>query len=306
MEAPRVPGPALRGGALVVALLAISTAAVLFKLSAAPPVIKAFYRLLLSTLLIAPFALWFYRAELRGLTGRDWVALSGIGAVLALHFWTWIASLDHTSVASSLLFVTLHPLLIGLAAPLVLGERTPALMWGAIGIALAGSALIAVGDAGLGGTHLLGDLLAFAGAVAFAVYLLAARRYRQTLSVLPYTLVVYGAASGTLLLIALVTQEPLWGYPKEEYGVFLALALVPMIFGHTVINWVVKYVPATVVSITILGEPVGGALLAWLVLQEAPPLMAYPGGLLILAGIFLALRAQARLTAAAAAPAAPP
>lgn len=293
------PSRLLTGSALLVALLAISTAATLFKLSHAPPVVKAFYRLLLTTLLIAPFALYLHRAELRGLPARDWGLLAGIGAVLALHFWTWIASLDYTSVASSLLFVTIHPLLIGLAAPLFLKERTPLDTWIAIGLALAGSAVIAVGDAGIGATTLLGDLLAFAGAVAFALYLLAARRVRQRLSVLPYTLVVYGAATLTLLAIALLTQDALWGYPPEEYGVFLALAVIPMLGGHTVINWVVKYVPATTVSITILGEPIGGAALAWLVLHEAPPPAAIWGGVLILAGIWLALRAEARVSAAA-------
>ena len=302
-DAERAPGRLVTGGALVVALLAVSTAATLFKLSEAPPVVKAFYRLLLTTLLIAPFAVALHGREMRALTRRDWALMSGIGVVLALHFWTWIASLDYTSTASSLLFVTLHPLLIGAAAPFVLGERTPVAMWVAIGIAFTGVAIIAAGDAGGGRLPLLGDFLAFLGAVAFAVYLLAARRIRQRLSVLPYTLVVYGAASASLLLFALLTREALWGYPPEEYGVFLALAVVPMIFGHTVINWVVKHVPATLVSVTILGEPVVGAAIAWLVLQEAPPAAAYYGGVFILAGIYLAVRVENRPKAPPDAPA---
>ncbi|HWG90593.1 MAG TPA: DMT family transporter [Candidatus Thermoplasmatota archaeon] len=288
--APREALRPLHATALVVALLAVSSAATLFKLSEAPPLVKAFYRLLLSTLLLAPFALFLKWSELRGLTRRDWLLLSGVGAVLALHFATWIASLDYTSVASSLLFVTIHPVLIGLAAPFLLKERTPALTWVGIVLALGGSAVIAVGDAGLGEMTLFGDALAFAGAVAFAVYLLSARSLRQRMSLLPYTFVVYGAASLTLLVLALLFGDPLWGYPAEEYGVFLALAVIPMIFGHTVINWVVKYVPATLVSVTILGEPIVGSVIAYLVFSEAPSTGTLVGGALVLAGLLLAVK----------------
>ena len=163
------------------------------------------------------------------------------------------------------------------------------LQWAGTGIALGGIAMITAGDWKAGvGQELIGDVLALLGMVAFAAYLLAGRRLRQRLPTLVYVVPVYGVSALVLLLIVMIMSTPLIGYPAQDWVIFLALAVVCTIVGHTLYNYSLAYVPASLVSVTLLGEPVLSSLFAWLLLSEVPSWFVLPGGILVLTGIYLA------------------
>lgn len=283
------PHPGLLGGGIATAVVAVSTAAILIRLSDAPTLVIAFYRLAIATVLIAPFALLSgkRRAALAKLSRRDWLGLSLVGVVLAVHFGAWIESLSLTTVAASVVLVTLHPVFVGIASDRLFDEGLGRLGWIGVAIAFLGGVVITLGDARLGLGSLVGDLLALVGALAAAAYFLAGRGYRRRLSLITYVVPVYGACSIALLAWALAAGNPLTGYPPREYALFAALAIVPMILGHTVLNWALKHVTAPVIATAILGEPVGSTILALVILQEIPPTITVLGGLVVLAGIGL-------------------
>lgn len=259
--------------------------------SEAPSVAIAFYRLLYATALLSPVALLLARRELAELSGRDWVGLGLVGAVLAVHFAAWISSLSLTSVASSVFLVTLHPVFVAFASHRLYGEGVAKVGFAGIVLALVGGLVIVVGDAGGGANPLLGDLLAFGGGIAAAVYFLAGRGYRRRLGLVAYVTPVYASASLFLALFLVLLPAPhggpVLGYPLREHLIFLALAVVPMILGHTILNWALRYVTAPIIATTILGEPIGASLLALLLLGEAPGVSTLLGGGLVLAGIAL-------------------
>jgi drug/metabolite transporter (DMT)-like permease len=290
--------------ALMGAVAAMSTAAVLIRLvGQAGPLAIAFYRLALATLVLAPWAWLRHRDELRALPRRDLLALAAIGVVLALHFATWVTSLGLTTVASSVVLVTLHPALVAVLSLWLLGEGLRAKGWGGTGLALGGAALLVGGDYALQGRALLGDGLAFLGAVFAALYFLGGRVQRQKLSLPAYAVVVYASAALTLLALALAAGQRLTGLPARDYALMAALALGPQVLGHTVANWSLRWVPASVVSTAIVGEPIGSALLALAVLGEVPPATSLAGGALILAGVYLVASGQRPRRGEAAGPA---
>jgi drug/metabolite transporter (DMT)-like permease len=283
------PSRAALAGAVALSILAISSAAILFRLADAPPVPASAFRLLFATLLLLPFAAWKARSELASLTARDWLGLAVVGVVLAIHFASWVASLGLTTVAASVVLVTLHPVFVAFLSDRLFGEGLAPRGWAGIVVALAGGVVITWGDAQRGSSPLLGDALALVGALAAAAYFLAGRGYRRRLGLLAYVTPVYGVAALALLAGSLLVPSPyggpLWGYDARQLVLFLLLAGVPMILGHTVLNWALRYVTAPVVATTILGEPVGASLLALLVLGEAPGALTLAGGALVLAGI---------------------
>lgn len=292
-------------------ILAISTAAILIRESSAPPVVIAFYRLLYATLILAPFAWWHARDELRALTRRDWLGLGAVGVVLALHFASWITSLDLTSVASSVVLVTLHPVFVAVMSQRLFKEGVSARGFVGILVALAGGALIAIADSqgGLGSNPIAGDALALVGAAAAAVYFLSGRGYRRRLGLLAYVTPVYAASTVTLALLVVLLPAPYGGsfagHALRDHALFALMALVPMIGGHTVLNWALKYVSAPVIATTILGEPVGSTILAVIVLGEYPPVFTLIGGAIVLAGIGLVALASDEARQQASQPVAP-
>ncbi len=273
---------------VAVAVVAVSFSSILIRWSEADALAIAAGRMLLSALLLLPFALTWGRAELLSLTRRDLLLLTGIGLVLALHFSTWIASLGMTSIASSVVLVTSHPVLVGLVGHFMFKERLSTINALGIAMGLSGVLLLATGDAGQGRDTLLGDLLAWLGGVAAGVYILAGRRTRQHMSVVTYAFVVYATCAAFLLVAVLATGTPLATLPRREWGLFMLMALGPSILGHTVYNWALKHVPASVVSVSLLGEPVGSISLAFVIFEEVPPDLALAGGAIIIVGILLA------------------
>jgi drug/metabolite transporter (DMT)-like permease len=273
--------------AVAVGVLAVSAAAIFIRLAGAPAVAVAFWRCALgAAILLLPAIL---RRE-KFPRGRTLYVGMASGVALGAHFGFWISSLDYTSVAASVVLVSTQPVFVAILAYLLFGERTSPLSFAGILVALAGTAVIA-GDGSVGSAAIFGNTLALVGAITVAIYVLIGRSSRtRGVGVLPYSIVVYSAAALTLLGAALLLGTRLWSYPAETWVWLGAITFGPQIMGHTVFNWALRYVEASIVSGTILAEPVVSALLAWLILSEKPGLPTILGGAVVLVGLFLLLR----------------
>jgi len=273
---------------LFIGVAAVSSAAVLIREADAPALVIAAYRLGLAALPTGALALAAGRSQ----TSRHGLWLWPIlaGAFLALHFGFWIASLQQTSVITSVVLVTTNPLFVGLASPLLLRERVSAATWAGIGIATVGAGLMAAEDLGEGLGTLAGDAYALLGAAFGACYLMIGRRVRPQVSWAGYIGVVYSVAAVLLVASVVVTREPFTGYSTKTFLMMGLLALVPQLVGHSAINWSLAYVPAALVAVAILGEAVGATILATIVLRETPSALEIVGALLVLTAVYVALR----------------
>jgi drug/metabolite transporter (DMT)-like permease len=251
-------------------------------------------RLVVAALILTPIAWGTAGAELRRIERRDWLWGVGAGVFLAVHFAAWISSLDYTSVASSTALVATNPIFVALASWLLLRERLAWGVWLGVLLTVFGSALIGLSDrGGSGGSNpLLGDALALLGALCASGYFLVGRSLRTRLSTLPYIWLVYSSAALILLIWMLLAGQTLLGLQPQVYLLLLGLALGPQLLGHTSFNWAIKYLSATVVTVAILGEPLGSALLALLLLQQPIQTLQLIGGGLLLAGIAVATLAE--------------
>ncbi|QSG05667.1 Permease of the drug/metabolite transporter (DMT) superfamily [Halapricum desulfuricans] len=283
--------------ALAVAVVAVSTSAILIRWSRAPSSVAAFYRVLFTTVLLAPLAVVRYRQQFARLSTRDWLVAVASGIALAAHFAAWFESLEWTSVAASVTLVQTQPVFVAVGAVWLLEERLNRSMVLGIAVALIGSVLLSVGDflsggAFAGANPLYGDVLALFGAFAAAGYVLAGRSLRQRLPLIPYVIVVYAVSAAGLLVWTVGQGASLGPYPSREWLLFLGMAVGPGIFGHTVVNWALAHVESSVVSVTLVGEPVGSTLLALVLLGEVPAAMTAIGGVVVLAGIVLTARSR--------------
>jgi drug/metabolite transporter (DMT)-like permease len=288
-------------GGLATGVLAVSWAAIFIRLAQAPALSIATWRLIFASLPALTFALVTKRAELARLTGRAWLLLAGSGVALGLHFATWIASLERTSVASSVALVTTQPVWVAVLAWVALGERIGPRIAGGIAVSLLGSVLIAGSDFGVSSEALIGDALATAGAIFAAAYFVLGRRVRATLSLGAYVGVVYAVAALALLGISLASGAPLSGFPLRTWTLLAMLALVPQLIGHSLLNWSLRYLSAPFVSMAILAEPVFSAALAVPLLDERPGWVQLLGGGFVLLGVYVAGREEARRAVAAGA-----
>ena len=295
---PIIP-PAL---ALLVGLAAMSAASIFVRQArsaGAPSLIIAAHRLTFAALLLAPYALIRHRRDLSRLNRRDWLTALASGIFLGLHFAAWIASLDFTTVAASIVLVTTSPLWVALASALFLRERLSRSVVVGLTLALLGGTLIASDGSGCAegsvcSQPLLGNALALAGAMAIAIYFLIGRRLRRSLSLAPYIFIVYGASAVTLLVLSLCAGVSLTGWPApysmEALGWIMLLAIGPQLMGHSSLNYALRYLPTTFVAIVTLGEPIGSTVLAFIILREQPSFATLIGGTLILTGIAFAAR----------------
>jgi drug/metabolite transporter (DMT)-like permease len=289
---------------MAVGIAAISFSPILVRVAALPALALAFWRCAAGAALLAPFARRASRPA-GGPVGRVEAArLLAAGVFLAVHFALWNASLALTSVAASTTLVSCSPLFVGLGGRL-LGEPPSRRAWLGIALAVAGAAVIGLGDAvriDTGGRALLGDALAFAGSAAMAGYLLLGRAARRRLPVATYAASVYGVAAAVLLPACLLTGSELLGYRAGSWLAVAAVVAGPQLLGHTVFNGLLARVSATVVAVAILAEPVGATALAWLLLHELPAASFWLGAPLVLAGVWLAVTGEReRLGTAAAA-----
>jgi drug/metabolite transporter (DMT)-like permease len=295
--------------AILIAILAVSTASIFIRFAqndGAPSLVIAALRLTFATLILTPIALTKHREEIKRFTRSEILLGVSSGIFLALHFATWISSLEYTSVASSVVFVSTGPLWVALLSPMLLKEHLAKTAIIGLGLSIVGGTIIGLSDAcvwnaGLScpalqdvmqGRAMFGNFLALAGAWTVTGYLIIGRKLRATRSVslIPYIFMVYGFAAVVLIVIMFASGSSPLGYAPKTYGWIFLLAAIPQLIGHSTYNWALKYMPAALVAVTTLGEPIGSAILAFFILSETPTFATMIGGIFILAGIYLASR----------------
>jgi drug/metabolite transporter (DMT)-like permease len=209
------------------------------------------------------------------------------GAFLAVHFGSWITSLELTTVANSVLLVSTTPIFTAVAARYLFRERLRRAVWLGIALTLGGTALIATAGGAEGKASLSGDTLALLGAVAVAGYTLAGEVSRRRLGIVEYSVITYAAAALLLLLVCLLADIALWHYPASTWLAIAGIVIGPQLLGHTILNFVLRDLDSTTVSVAVMAEPAIAIGLAFLLFSEAPSVLIYPGGLAILAGILM-------------------
>jgi drug/metabolite transporter (DMT)-like permease len=278
---------------MAVGVLAISTSPILIRVAAMPALAMAFWRCLAGAAVLTPFA----SRGGAGLTRGDLLPLATSGVCLAAHFALWNASLGLTTVAAATTLVSMAPLFVGFGS-VFLGEPPTSRAWAGIVLATAGAVAIGAGDAvgfGSGSRALLGDVLAFAGALAMAGYLLLGRVVRRRLPVSTYAASVYGVAAAALLPACLLTGSALGGYRAAAWLALAGVVIGPQLLGHTVFNGLLATVSASVVAVVLLLEPVIATVLAWWLFGELPGPWLWVGGPMVLAGVWLATTGSRRM-----------
>lgn len=275
-----------RGGVtwaiLWVGVLAASASGIFVRYGAeAEGVALSLWRCAVGALVLLPFA-W---RGIRRMSLSDYVLPVVSGACLAIHFASWITSVNMTTIAASVLLVSTTPIFVALAARWIFDERLGVAVWLGITLSLGGTVLIAGLD--LSDSSGLGNLLALIGGIAAAGYALGGRRSRQSLGVLEYATITYGTAAILLAVGCLLWSVPVIGFRSETWWAIIASIVGPQLIGHTLINYVLRDIDATRVSVTIMAEPIIAIALAWVLFDEIPRTLAYLGGLAILAGIYM-------------------
>lgn len=288
--------------AIFAAIASISAAAILIRVAlgeSMPPILIAASRLFVASVILTPITLTRYKSHILKLTRTELLLASISGLFLAIHFLAWVSSLQYTTVLVSVVIVTSGPVWVAILEVIFLRIRLSKLVILGLIIALAGGLYI-----GLGGqseapsevleanTNTIGALLSWVGAVAVSVYMLIGRKLRTKLPVIPYIWLVYGIATLVMLLVILVTSTPVLGFSIEGYLVLLAMGLVPQLIGHSSLNYVLEYFPATFVSMFTQLEPIGSAILAVIFFSEYPPIEQIIGSAIIISGVLIASRGK--------------
>ena len=281
---------------LAAGVFSASLAAIFIRVAHAEGMSSAFIaagRLTLSALILTPIVLRSHRPELARLSRADLLLALTSGLLLALHFATWIASLEYTSVLISVVLVGTSPLWSALFEVVFLRARLHRLVVIGLLIAFAGGLLIGVaggGDRPASGSNVLfGSLLSLAGAVTFAIYLVIGRKLRAKLPLMPYIWLVYSIAAVFLVVLMFgAGNVQITGFSATGYLMILLLAVVPQLIGHSSFNYALRYLSATFVGIATQLEPIGSALVAYVVFREVPLPLQILGSLAILAGVILA------------------
>jgi drug/metabolite transporter (DMT)-like permease len=277
--------------AIAIAMVSISFASIFIKWSESPPFLIAAYRLALSCAILLPYLVWTGGlSEIRNFSRNEVGLIVLSGVALSFHFGLWIVSLSLTLVSTSVILVTSHPIFVAGVSHFLLKENVKKLAAVGIVIAFSGVAVISISDYRTGTGTLLGDLMAFVGGICAGIYFLSGRIARQKLSVAPYAFSVYGLSSIILFGAAAIAGDEILVSDSRELTLFLLMAIVPTIFGHTMFNYALKKVPAHIVSTSVLGEPVGASLLAYLLLPgEVPSVWIVLGGALVVGGLYIVL-----------------
>jgi drug/metabolite transporter (DMT)-like permease len=274
---------------LAAALAGVSFGSIFVRLAAAPALAIALWRMTLASAVVVP-AGFVAGGGARRAMRRDWALAAAAGGLLALHFGTWITSLQFTTVAASVLLVNTAPVFVALLMWLT-GQRPGPRTWIAVALGVAGAGVIAA-PAGDGQGALLGNLLAVGGAVAMAGYLLLAREAQRAIPYLPYVAVAYGTAAAVLWVAVLWSGTPWRGFGAGTWAALAAMAVVSQLVGHGGYNWSLRHLNPAFVSIALTGEPVLASLLAWWLLGEALTPRILLGGGLVIAAILVAARAR--------------
>ena len=279
---------------LLISVISVSFAAILIVSTDAPPLTISFYRMFFTTLIIFPILLLSKKSiiELFNLPLKNIFYMIIIGIILALHFSLWITSLKLTSVASSVILVASHPIIVGPISHYFLGEKLSRINILGITLAIFGVIILVYGNYGFALLTIdtfEGNLLAFLGGVAAAFYIIGGRILRKTTSLLTYTFIVYSVSTMVLFLICIIFNSPLFNLEIKDYQIILLMAIVSGIFGHTLYNWVLKYIKTSVVSIALLGEPIGSTFFAVIIpwINQIPSEYTLFGGIIIFIGIYM-------------------
>jgi drug/metabolite transporter (DMT)-like permease len=278
--------------ALGIGVAAVSTGAIFARLADAPAIVIAAYRVGLASLIIAPVVWIKAKNEIINLSRREVLLAALSGFFLALHFAAWISSLGYTSIANSVVLVNTNPMWVGILTPLITGERIGKASIAGIVISVAGAAVIGAGDYAGGDNALLGDFLALIGGICAAFYLLIGRNLRRKLSLAAYVMVCYGSAAVFLWIAVLSFGMQITGYSAVTVASFFGLAVVSQIIGHTCFNWALRWFTPGLVAVTLLGEPIGSTMLAYIIFDEKLTLLKLVGGSLILAAIYISASAE--------------
>ncbi|MDB4865754.1 MAG: multidrug transporter [Cohnella sp.] len=274
---------------LLIGMIAISFAPILVRYSDAPVSVQGMYRMLFTVMLVLPFGTKQLSA-MRSIRLKDWVLLGLAGFFLALHFLLWMASLDYTSIASSTIILALEPVFVMVGAYFIFKDRPGKIALIGMAVAFIGVCFVGSGDMGVSRTAFFGDTLSFLGTVAVAVNMLIAKQILTRVSSYLYSLIVFIVCVICFALYNLFTATRMTGYPGKEWLVFLLLAIVPTVFGHMIFNWLLKYVPPTTISMSVLAEPVGASLLGMVLFREVISGFQFLGGALVIVGLLLYLK----------------
>ena len=272
--------------ALIIGIFAISTSAILIRWSSSDPLVIGSYRQTFATFLFLPFLLKDKFQEILNLSSREIFELLIIGILLGAHFGFWISSVKATSVAASVLLGTCHIVYVSIIGGVVFGEKLNSR--GIIGtvIALAGIIILFWGDLVEDPGNFRGNFLAFISGILAGLYYLGGRKHRKNISLPTYAFIVYFSSAVVMWLVVLTQGLEYRSIPKSEFQLFFLMALVPTLLGHTMQNWALAFLPAYVISITLLAEPIGSGLLAWYIFSEVPSLGVLVGGLIVLVGVY--------------------
>jgi drug/metabolite transporter (DMT)-like permease len=275
-----------------IGVVAVSTGAIFVRAADAPALVIAAYRVGIASLVLLPLAWRHARSECFALSFKDIGLAVSSGAFLALHFATWIASLDHTSVANSVILVNTNPVWVGLLAPIITHDRIRPGTIGCILLSVVGATIIGWGDFTTGGNALWGDALALMGSLFAAVYLLIGRHLRRRVSLLAYIVLCYGSAAVFLWGAVACSGHPVIGFSGATWGALCGMAFFSQLVGHSSTNWALKWLSTSTVAISLLGEPIGASVLAYLFFDERLTIPKVIGGGLILMAIYLAARKE--------------
>jgi len=272
--------------ALVIGIFAISTSAILIRWSSSEPLVIGSYRQTFATFLFLPFLLKDKFQEILNLSSREIFELVIIGILLGAHFGFWISSVKATSVAASVLLGTCHIVYVSIIGWVVFGEKLNS--QGIIGtvIALAGIIILFWGDLVEDPGNFKGNFLAFISGILAGLYYLGGRKHRKNISLPTYAFVVYLSSAIIMWFVVIIQGLEYKSMPNSELQLFFLMALVPTLLGHTMQNWALAFLPAYVISITLLAEPIGSGLLAWYIFSEVPSLGVLVGGLIVLLGVY--------------------
>ncbi len=283
--------------ALFISIVSVSFAAILIKLSSVNSLSIAFYRLLFTILFIIPFVVFFKktRIEIKEIPRKTLFIMISIGIILAAHFAFWITSLNYTSVASSVILVTAHPILVGPVSHFFFKEKLSIINSIGIIASVLGVVVLVIGNIQPGIKTidtLEGNILAILGGVMAGLYILGGRKIRKTVSVTSYAFIVYSISAIVLFFLCVIFNSDLINISLYDFEIFIIMALVAGIFGHTLYNWSLKHVRASLASVALLGEPIGSTIWAILIpaIAQIPSYYTILGGAIILLGIYLTAR----------------
>src|SRR6056297_79970 len=276
---------------LSVGIFFISLSGILIKVADAPPLITAFYRMFFAVLLLTPYFLTKHREKMHYFLDYR-PAL--VGFLLALHFILWITSIEYTDVSNSVIFVALQPLFTIILEYLFARDDLRQGVVAGIILSIIGSIIISIGDLHTLQSKLFGDFLALTAALFAASYLFIGRGVRKELDYFPYLYILYTYSALVLAAGVFLLDIPFGGYGTINYLIFFSLAAGPTLIGHSILNYSVRFVPTSIVSLSILGEPILTTFFAWALLGEKVMVTTLAGGSFILLGIYMAVSYESR------------